>query len=136
MSHFNLNLDSRIFILYNCATINLVGTNSEVKPSMNEKHIQQVLEIEKQAQEIHEAAVKEAQQLPVLAEQEAQALIEKAKAEAQQEAREMVSKVQADDESARILSEAEEKSRQLESLAKSNLDKAVAYVLERVAGRA
>ena len=103
---------------------------------MNEKHIQQVLEIEKQAQEIHEAALKEAQQLPVLAEQEAQALIEKAKAEAQQEAREMVSRVQADEDSARILSEAEEKGRQLEDLAKKNFDRAVAYVLKRVAGRA
>ena len=69
---------------------------------MDEKHIQQVLKIEKQAQEIHEAALKEAQQLPLIAEQESQALIEKAKADAQQKAREMVSKVQADDESARI----------------------------------
>ena len=103
---------------------------------MNEKHIQQVLEIEKQAQEIENAAVKEAQQLPVIAEQEAQALIEKAQAEAQQQAREMVSKVQAGDESARILSEAEEKSKQFESVAMSNFDRAVAYVLERVAGRA
>ncbi len=33
---------------------------------MNEKHVQQVLEIEKQAQEIHDAAVREAQQLPIL----------------------------------------------------------------------
>ena len=103
---------------------------------MNEKHIQQVLEIEKQAQEIHEAAVKEAQQLPVLAEQEAQALIEKAQAEAQQQAREMVSKVQADEESARILSETEEKNKQLEALAMNNIDRAVTYVLERVIGRA
>jgi cell division septum initiation protein DivIVA len=103
---------------------------------MNEKHIQQVLDIEKRAQEIHEAAMKEAQQLPVVAEQEAQALIEKAKAEAQQKAREMVSEVRADEESARILSEAEEKNRQFEALAMSNLDSAVTYVLERVIGRA
>jgi cell division septum initiation protein DivIVA len=103
---------------------------------MNEKHIQQVLDIEKRAQEIHEAAMKEAQQLPVVAEQEAQALIEKAKAEAQQKAREMVSEVRADEESARILSEAEEKNRQFEALAMSNLDRAVTYVLERVIGRA
>ena len=102
---------------------------------MNEKHIQQVLEIEKQAQEIHDAAVKEAQQLPVIAEQEAQTLIEKAKADVQQEARAMVSKVQADEESGRILSEAEEKNRQFEALATSNFDRAVAYVLERVVGR-
>lgn len=103
---------------------------------MNEKHIQQVIEIEKRAQEIHEAALKEAQQLPVIAEQESQALIEKAKAEAEQEAREMLSKVQADEESARILSEVEEKNRQFETVATSNFDRAVDYVLERVIGRA
>jgi vacuolar-type H+-ATPase subunit H len=103
---------------------------------LNEKHIQQVLEIEKQAQELHDAAVKEAQQLPVLAEQEAQALIEKAKADAQQQAREMVSQVKADEESARILSEVEEKNKKFEALAMSNSDRAVNYVLERVIGRA
>jgi vacuolar-type H+-ATPase subunit E/Vma4 len=103
---------------------------------VNEKHIQQVLEIEKRAQEIHEAAMKEAQQLPVLAEQEAQALVEKAKAEAQQKARQMVSEVKADEESARILSEVEEKNKQFEALAMSNFDRAVNYVLERVIGRA
>jgi hypothetical protein len=103
---------------------------------MNEKHIQKVLEIEKRAREIHEAALKEAQQLPVIAEQEAQALIEKAKAEAQKEARELVSQVKADEESARILSETEEKNKQFDTLATSNLDRAVAYVLERVIGRA
>ena len=102
---------------------------------MNEKQIQQVIEIEKRAQEIHDAALKEAQQLPVIAEQEAQGLIEKAKAEAEQEAREMLSKVQADEESARILSEVEEKNRQFETVAVSNLDRAVEYVLERVIGK-
>jgi vacuolar-type H+-ATPase subunit H len=103
---------------------------------VNEKNIQQVLDIEKQAEEIHESALKEAQQLPVLAEQEAQALIEKARAEAQQKAREMVSEVKAEEESARILSEAEEKNKQFEALSKSNLDRAVNFVLERVIGRA
>jgi vacuolar-type H+-ATPase subunit H len=103
---------------------------------MNEKHIQQVLDIEKQAQQIHEAAMKEAQQLPVVAEQEAQALIEKVRAEAQQQAREMVSKVQADEESTHILSEVEEKNKQSEALATRNVDHAVTYVLERVIGRA
>ena len=103
---------------------------------MNEKHIQQVLDIEKRAQEIHDAAVKEAQQLPVAAEQEAQALVEKARADAQQKAREMVSQVKADEESARILSEAEEKNRQFEALAMKNFDRAVNDVLERVIGRA
>lgn len=103
---------------------------------MNEKNIQQVLEIEKQAEEIHEAAVKEAQQLPVIAEQEAQALIEKARAEAEQKAREMVSGVKAEEESARIVSEAEEKNKQFEALSMSNFDRAVNFVLERVIGKA
>jgi cell division septum initiation protein DivIVA len=103
---------------------------------VNEKHIQQVIEIEKQAQEIHEAAMREAQQLPVLAEQESQALIEKTRADAQQKAREMVSEVKTDEESARILSEIEEKNKQFEALAMSNLDRAVTHVLERVIGRA
>jgi vacuolar-type H+-ATPase subunit H len=102
---------------------------------VNEKQIQQVIEIEKRAQELHDAAVKEAQQLPVIAEQEAQGLIEKAKAEAEQEAREMLSKVQADEEGTRILSEVEEKSGQFETVAVSNLDRAVEYVLERVIGK-
>ena len=103
---------------------------------MNDKHIQQVLDIEKRAQDIQDAAEKEAQQLPVTAEQEAQALIEKARREAEQQAREIVSAVNADEESARILAEAEENSKQLEKAAASNFDRAVNYVLERVIGRA
>ena len=103
---------------------------------MNERNIQQVLNIEKKAQEIHDAAVKEAQQLPLVTEQEAQASIEKARADAQQKAREMISEVKADEESARILSEVEEKNKQFETLAMSNIDRAVSYVLERVIGRA
>ena len=103
---------------------------------MDQRHIQQVLEIEKRAQEIHEAAVKEAQQLPVSAEQEAQTLIEKARAEAQQQARDMVAGVKAEEESARILAEADEKNKQFETLAMSNFDRAVSYVLDRVIGRA
>jgi len=55
---------------------NQIGENS-----LNEKNIQEVLEIEKQADAIHEAALHEAQQIPVQAEQEAQALIEKARAD-------------------------------------------------------
>ena len=103
---------------------------------MNEKNIQQVLEIEKQAQQIHDAAMKEAQELPVIAEQEAQASIEQARAEAQQKAREMVSQVKADEESARILAEVEAKNREFEALAMKNFDRAVDYVLERVIGGA
>jgi vacuolar-type H+-ATPase subunit H len=102
---------------------------------MNEKRIQQVLEIEKQAQQLFEAATREAQQLPITADQEAQQLIEEARAAAQEEARQMVEKAQAVDEAARIMTEAQEKTRLLEKLTAANLDRAVAYVLEQVIGK-
>ncbi|MCI0610903.1 MAG: hypothetical protein L0Z71_17815 [Anaerolineae bacterium] len=103
---------------------------------MSNKYIQQVLEIEKQSQEIHEKAKREAQELPVLAEQEAQALIAKAKAEAQEEARQIVAQAQAEDEAKDILNEINKKNTEIEALANANFDKAVAYVLERVIGKA
>lgn len=102
---------------------------------MNENRIQQVLEIEKQAQEIHEVAIRDAQQLPISADQESQAVIEKARADAQQEARDLIASAQAKEETARILVEAEEKNRQVEALAMSNFDRAVNYILDRVIGR-
>jgi len=102
---------------------------------MSEKNIQQVLEIEKQAQEIHDTAVKEAQQLPIIAEQESQAIISKAKAEAEAEARKIVAAAQSEDESKKILTDVDAKKSELETLAKANFKRAVAYVLERVIGR-
>lgn len=102
---------------------------------MNENRIRQVLEIEKRAQENYDAALREAQQLPTLAEQEAQQILNKARAQAQEEARQIAAKAQAEDEVAGILAEAEEKNRQLEELAMSNFDRAVKYILDRVAGK-
>jgi V/A-type H+-transporting ATPase subunit G/H len=103
---------------------------------MSENRIQQVLEIEKQAQQMHDTALAEAQQLPVQAEKEAQAILEKARAEAEEEARKILSRAQADEETRRILVQAEEKNRQLEALAMSNFGRAVAFILDRVTGRA
>ena len=103
---------------------------------MNEKHIQQVLEIEKQAQEIHEAAVKEAQQIPIQAEQEAQALIAKAKADAHEEARKMLASLQPGDAAGQGVPDAATGNSEFEASAKQNFDKAVAFVLERVIGKA
>jgi V/A-type H+-transporting ATPase subunit G/H len=102
---------------------------------LNEQRIQQILEIEKQAQIIHEAAVHDAEQLQKQAEQEAQTLLEKARAEAQEEAQRLASDRQASDESERILAESEAKSRQLETLAAQHVDRAVDYVLNRLIGR-
>ena len=103
---------------------------------MNENRIQQVLDIEKQAQDIHEAALSQAQQLPVQASQEAQSILDAARAEAEEQARQLLAKAQAEEETAKILSEAEEKNRKLEALAMSNFDRAVTYILDRVIGRA
>ena len=91
---------------------------SEVKPFMNEKHIQQVLEIEKQAQEIQEKARREAQDIPAKAEQEAQALIAKARSEAQEEARKMVADVQAGDASDQMAADNASKNSEFEAKAK------------------
>jgi len=102
---------------------------------MNENRIQQVLEIEKQAQEIHEIAIHDAQQLPILADQEAQGVIEKVRADAQEEARQIIASAQAKEETVRILLEAEKKNHQVEALAMSNFDRAVNYILDRVIGR-
>jgi len=103
---------------------------------MNEKHIQQVLEIEKQAQEIYEQAKRDALEMPVKADQEGQALISNAKAEAQEEARKILANAQAGDDSNKILSDVDADKSQFETLAKANFEKAVAYVLERVIGKA
>ena len=104
---------------------------------MNEKHIQQVVEIEKQAQEVQEKARREAQEIPAKAEQEAQALIAKAKADAHEEARKMIAAAQPkDDASAQVAVDGASVNSEFEASAKKNFDKAVAFVLERVIGRA
>ncbi len=103
---------------------------------MNEKLIGQVLEIEKQAQEIHDAAVREAEQLPAQADKEAQELIEKARADAETEAHRLVANAEAKEECARIVAEAEEKINVLKGLSLSHFDRAASYVLDQVAGRA
>jgi len=103
---------------------------------MNEKHIQQVLEIEKQAQEIQEQAKREAQEIPAKAEQEAQEIIAKARAEAQEDARKMIESVQSSDVSAQTeSSDVASGNSEFEASAKKNFDKTVAFVLERVIGR-
>jgi hypothetical protein len=103
--------------------------------SLNEKHIQQVLEIEKQAHTAYEQAVSEAKQIPVQAEQEAQLAVEKARAEAEEEARRRVEGANSEEESNRLLAQAEEKVRRAEAIANSNFDRAVTFALCRLAGK-
>jgi len=102
---------------------------------LNEKRIQQVLEIEKQAQGAYESALREAKEIPVQAEQEAQLILEKARAEAEKQAREIIESAQSEEESARIMAQAEVKIRRNEAVAKSNFERALAFVLCRVVGK-
>ena len=103
---------------------------------MNEKIIRQVLEIEKQAKELQEKAKRDTQEIPARAEQEAQAMLARARAEAQDEARKIVAGVQSEDKSKDVMAEVSARTSEFETLAKKNFDKAVAYVLDRVLGKA
>ncbi len=102
---------------------------------MDKKTIQQMLEIDQQAKAIHENALKEAAQLMAEAEKEAPDFIEKARMQAEQEAKEILSHSQSGEESQRILAEVEQNTKNMEALAKTNFDRAVAYVLARVVGK-
>ena len=97
--------------------------------------IQQVAELEKQAQAINDEAGRQAEQLLVQAEQEARAALERNRAETQAEARLLVSQASVEAEGERVLASAEESNRKSEALAMSNFDRAVAYVLDRVVGK-
>lgn len=99
------------------------------------ERIQQVVELEKEAQAVNEAAAREGEQLLIQAEKEARALLEKNRADAQVEARALVSRTSVEAESERVLATAEESSKQSEALAMSNFERAVAYVLNRVMGK-
>ena len=103
---------------------------------MNEKRIQEVMEIEKQAEAILLAAQKEADGLPLQAQAEAQELLKDTLAAAEREARQLVDQAQSEDQAAAILSSTQDKMRESERLAARHLEAAVAYVLDQVIGKA
>ncbi len=99
------------------------------------ERIQQVLEIEKRAHDIRDAAAAEAEKIPAQAEREAREMLEKSRTDAREKARQNTAQVQSNDESTRILSQAEEAAKRNKALAMNNFDRAVAYVIERVIGK-
>ena len=105
------------------------------EPRTNEEFIQKVLEIEKQADKIHDKAVLEADLLPVKAEQESQAMLEKARLSAQEEASKLVDQAKVQEKSEDILTDAQNNIQHSETLASTNFNRAVAYVIARVIGR-
>ncbi|MBA3073575.1 MAG: hypothetical protein FP831_08260 [Anaerolineae bacterium] len=102
---------------------------------MNEKRIQEVVKIEKQADEIFSKAVSEAERIPLLAEQETKSLIENGRSQAEKEAKVLIESSQTIDETNRILSDAESKIEHNATLAKRNIERATTYVISRVVGR-
>ena len=102
---------------------------------MSDQNIQEVLKLEQKARSVYDAAVHDTEQIPVQAEQEAHVFIEKARIEMQDEARDLISKAEAKEEAGQILADAEGKSKELDAAAKTNFDKAVAYVLKQILNR-
>jgi vacuolar-type H+-ATPase subunit H len=99
---------------------------------MNENRVQQVLDIEEKAQAIHKNAISESEELLIQAERDALPIIEKARAEAEEEASQLISNAWGEEETARILDEAEESAKGIETLAANNLDRAMSYVFSRI----
>jgi vacuolar-type H+-ATPase subunit H len=119
-------------IISNRSTFN---ENLQEKSALNEKKIQEVIEIEKQADAIFNQAVSEADRIPHQAEIEAKALIEKARSDAEKEAKEILANAEAKDECEKILAQAQENIQHGQTTAKQNFDRSVTFVISRVLGR-
>lgn len=102
---------------------------------MNEDLVQRVVEIELQAQKIYDTACKEAQEMVQRAEQEAQEIIAKARRETLIETEQLIQSAEEQDESQRLLAQAEAEAARRETLATKQFDRALQYVLLRLAGR-
>jgi len=103
---------------------------------MNEKRIQEVIDIEKQAEAILLAARTEADRLPLQAEADAQEILTEARAAAERDARQMVEQARADDQTGTIMAAADNRIRESELLAANHLEEAIRFVLDRVIGKA
>jgi vacuolar-type H+-ATPase subunit H len=102
---------------------------------VNEKYISRLLEIEREAESIQEAAQREAEKIPIQAEDDAEELIEKSRAEAEEEAHQLVANAGSSDEGIHIMADTEDNIQRLRTLSMSHFNRAVNYVLDRVAGR-
>ncbi len=102
---------------------------------MNEKRIQEVIEIEKKAVEAYNKSVKDAERIPAQAEKDAKTLLEKSRSNAESEAQELLAKSHPTDQCEKILADAESQIKHNENSAKRNFDRAVSYVISRVLGR-
>jgi ATP synthase H subunit len=104
---------------------------------MGQEIIAQVLDIERQAVQVHEEAERRAQRIVQKAREDAVQLRQQTLAEARQQADEIVAKgrEEAQAQRERVISEAEQEAQQLESSAERNIDQAVSFVVREVAER-
>ena len=102
---------------------------------MNEERIQQLREIENNARVLYDAAVEEAQRLPQQAKKQARDLLMTSRSEAQAEAQRIISAAKDNSENNQIIKQSEEDAKRKEALAMNHFDRAVNYVLHRIAGR-
>jgi vacuolar-type H+-ATPase subunit H len=102
---------------------------------VNEERVRQILDIEDQAQAIYQEATQQAEELPARAEREAKEVVEQARADAQREAQQLIEKARAEDACDRILDRANVEAERMEHLGESHFDRAVGYVLDRLAGK-
>ena len=103
---------------------------------VNEERVRQILDIESQAQTIYRDAEREAEELVHQAEQEAQALVDAAQQDAHVQAKALVDQARDQDACDVIVSQADDEAARIENLARSHFDRAVGYVLDRLAGKA
>lgn len=101
---------------------------------MNEKHVQELVEIERQAQALLDSARRDAERLPVQAEREAHELLERARSDARAQAQEMIDDARGGEEGASVLLKAQDEMQRDEKTAAGNLDQAVEYVMARLLG--
>ncbi|MDY0020465.1 MAG: hypothetical protein RBT47_10725 [Anaerolineae bacterium] len=104
---------------------------------MSREIIERILNIEADAERIHDDARLQAAQLTEEAEQAASSLLERAQRESREQARQMIAdgKAEAEAERARILAQAEADARTMETIAAGHSDAAVAFVLDQITGR-
>ncbi len=102
---------------------------------MNERRVEQVMQIEQQAQRVLDKAKEDAARLPLQAEREAQTILETTRAQARAEAEKLIEAAGAEAETRQILSEAEKRVRESDEAARPNLDRAVQFVVGKVLGR-
>ena len=100
---------------------------------MNKQKVQQILQIEASAQEIHNTAQQEAKKLVLDAQAEVDKLREQMYLDVKHETEKILNQAQSTEKRSRILNQSKRDVEKKEQLAKQNFDKAVRFVLDQIA---